>query len=451
MPIMPTLTPEELLAAAELAPSIDELERIGQECFAPWVDAAKTGDLSISYVRRLPGLKGYSAVFEKLRSPGLQVGVNSHDGQNHVIQNAFWQPINALWAKSKGRAVPTTKHATASGEITVEKYIEVTSHLLQSSDPAELTVGLAAATGRRSIEIVFIGKFSLAKATPDFLSAVPADYLYQFQNPAKKRNYDQAASSRPKFTSTSLFRASDILKAWKALQSSNDVKVWVAQQTQKLRAAKWSKEAQIESHSAFNTDWASRLNTTTRERFAGVLPGKIGSDGQKPQLSISCLRPAFAQLSYLRDCPKDRLGQPLGVSELLFKARILGHYIDDSPADADIRRTLSTLNYFDYRADTMPTYPPELNEKTVRPSCYESDRDWLNSLVEGLSQPETFRYLRRQHEALQAEVLELRQKVRSLEQSPVPAPTAIEEQLAKLTQQVASLAAGAPQTTNRKK
>ncbi|MFK8185443.1 MAG: protelomerase family protein [Phormidesmis sp.] len=444
MPVMPTLTPEELLAAAELTPSIDELERIGQECFAPWVDAAKNGDLSISYVRRLPGLKGYSAVFEKLRSPGLQVGVNSRDGQNHVIQNAFWQPINALWAKSKGRNVPTTKHATASGEINVEEYIAVTSHLLQSSDPYELTVGLAAATGRRSIEIVFIGKFSHAKATPDFLSAVPSDYLYQFQNPAKKRNYDQAASSRPKFASTALFRASDILKAWKALQSSNDVKVWVAQQTQKLRAAKWSKDSQIESHSAFNTDWASRLNTTTRDSYAGVLPGKIGAEGQKPQLSISCLRPAFAQLSFLRDCPKDKLGQPLGVSELLFKARILGHYIDDSPADADIRRSLSTLNYFDYRADTMPTYPPELNEKQVRPSCYESDRDWLNSLVEGLSQPETFRYLRRQHEALQAEVLELRQKVRALEQPSAPAaPTAIEEQLAQLTAQVAALAGSA--------
>ena len=39
--------------------------------------------------------------------------------------------------------------------------------------------------------------------------------------------------------------------------------------------------------------------------------------------------------------------------------------------------------------------------------------------------------------------------LRSLEQT--PAPTAIEEQLAKLTQQVASLAAGASQTTDRKK
>lgn len=263
MSVMPTLTPDELLAAAELAPSINELERIGQECFAPWIDAAKNGDLSIGYVRRLPGLNGYSAVFEQLRAPGLQVGVNSHDGQNHVIQNAFWQPVNALWAKSKGGKVATTKHATASGEIDVQRYIGVTSHLLQSSDAVELAVGLAAATGRRSIEIVFIGKFSPVKATPDFLSEVSSEYLYQFQNPAKKRNYEQAASSRPKFTSTALFRASDILKAWKALQSCHDVKAWVAQQTKQLRAAKWSKEAQIKANSAFNTDWASRLNATT--------------------------------------------------------------------------------------------------------------------------------------------------------------------------------------------
>lgn len=440
--IKPTLTPEELLAAAELAPSIDELERIGNQCFAPWVEAAKSGDLSISYVRRLPGMEGYSDVFEKLRSPGLVIGDNTRDGQNHVVQNAFWEPINALWRESKGGRATATKHNSASGKIRVGDYMDETINLLQSSDPCELAVGIAAATGRRTIEVISIGRFSALKAVPDFLKNVPVDYLYEFQNPGKKRNYDVELANRPKFTSTSLVTAADVLKAWKALQLTKEVKVWVAQQTQRLKAAKYSKEAQLKSNEDFNTEWAPRLNAVTRNSFDGVLPGKTGSKGQKPQVSASCLRAAFSQLSFLRDCPKDKLGQPLGVSELLFKARVLGHYIDDSPTDADIKRTLSTLSYYDYRADTMPTYPPELNEKQVRPSCYESDRNWLNSLVEGLSQPETFRYLRRQHEALQKEALELRQKVRELEQaqsSRHTEQTPVEAQLAALTEQVAAL------------
>ena len=117
----------------------------------------------------------------------------------------------------------------------------------------------------------------------------------------------------------------------------------------------------------------------------------------------------------MRDVAKDSQGQPLKGSEILFKGRLLGHYIEGSKADETLRRLSSTLSYYGYRADEKPTYPESMAEEIVRPQCYESDRKWLNELSGDLTQPEKFRYLRKTHEALQAEVLDLRQKLREAE------------------------------------
>ena len=178
-------------------------------------------------------------------------------------------------------------------------------------------------------------------------------------------------------------------------------------------------KGEVAARDYFNQKWKDSLGAVVEARFS-FLPGKLTEKGDRKNPTPKDLRPAYAQLSYVRDVVKDSQGQPLKGSEILFKGRLLGHYIEGSKADETLRRLSSTLSYYGYRADEKPTYPDSMTEKIVRPACYESDREWLNSLVKDKTQAETFRYLRQQHEALQAEVLELRQKLEKLKPSNQP-------------------------------
>ncbi len=185
MAVTPTLTPDELLKAAESVHSIEELERIGNECFAPYAEAIANGTNTQGYIKNLPGKQGYTAIFQQLNEKGLEKGRNSWDGKHHIFQDCNYC---ACYPQTKEKDSATTKHQTASGVVRTADYMAVTSRLLQSSDASELAVGIAAATGRRSIEVVFIGKFTQAKAAPELYEGMDSQYLYQFQNPAKKRN-----------------------------------------------------------------------------------------------------------------------------------------------------------------------------------------------------------------------------------------------------------------------
>jgi hypothetical protein len=52
-------------------------------------------------------------------------------------------------------------------KVDVTSYIDATLQLLASDNPHELAVGLLAASGRRSVEILVRGKFSIPKALPE--------------------------------------------------------------------------------------------------------------------------------------------------------------------------------------------------------------------------------------------------------------------------------------------
>jgi hypothetical protein len=64
--------------------------------------------------------------------------------------------------------------------------------LLQSNDPHELAIGLIAASGRRPIEILARGSFTLEEKLPSYLKP---GYFVQFRGQAKKREYDVAEMS----------------------------------------------------------------------------------------------------------------------------------------------------------------------------------------------------------------------------------------------------------------
>jgi hypothetical protein len=441
MPVTPALTPDELLKAADPDRTIEELERIGRKCFLPYSEAIASGLHTQSYVKNLPGKQGYTKVFKQLNEKGLQVGVNSRDGKHHVFQECHYAAVYPSSEKSLGEQAATRSLAGESAVIPTAQYLETTVSLLQSSEPSELIIGIAAATGRRTIEVLQIGKFSeVTEKADSYLSDVDPLYVYRFRNPAKKRNDGVSDDELPSFSTTCLVQTADLLNAWHRLKASAEVKGYLSEVARVKK-----KDGEVASRDLFNRRWKDSLGAVVAARFF-FLPGKLTEKGERKSPTPKDLRPAYAQISYARDVVKDSQGQPLKGSEILFKGRLLGHYIEGSNADETLRRLSSTLSYYGYRVDANPTYPETMTEKLVRPACYESDREWLNSLVEGKTQAETFRYLRRQHEALQAEVLELRQKLREAEQvkpvaKPEPAPpSGIEEKLAALSQQVAALA-----------
>lgn len=450
MAVTPLLTPAELLKVASPDATLEQLEVIGKECFKPYADAIADGDYKQSYVKNLPGRQGYTEAFKQLNSQGLKAGVNSRDGKHHVFQDCHYAAVYGN-EKSAGEQAATRSLEGESAVIPTAKYIETAVSLLQSSEPSDLVIGIAAATGRRTIEVLQIGKFSVEKSEPDsYLSEVDSRYVFRFRNPAKKRNYGVSDDEQPTFSTTCLVQAADLIDAWQRLRATAEVKGYLAE------AATVKKEkGEVAARDYFNQKWKDSLSAVVEARFS-FLPGKLTEKGDRKRPTPKDLRPAYAQLSYVRDVAKDDQGQPLKGSEILFKGRLLGHYIEGSKADETLRRLSSTLSYYGYRADEKPTYPETMSEKIVRPACYESDREWLNGLVENKNcsnQAEAFRYLRKQHEALQAEVLELRQKLREAEAAkpaakaePVAAPqTAIEKQLAALAEQVAVLAGTQPQ------
>ena len=283
---------------------------------------------------------------------------------------------------------------------------------LQSSDAAEIMVGIAAVTGRRCVEVGDIGYFMNEVNLDDsYLSEVNPLYVYRFKNPAKKQNTDLDIEELPQFSATTLIQAVDLLHAVKVLSNHPEVREY-----RKEADAYEKKHGPKERREFFNDRWEHKLGDVVDNKFS-FLPGKLNEKGNRQPATPKDLRPAFAQLTYLRDMPKDEHGQPVSGTEILFKGRVLGHYIEGSKADETLKRLSSTLSYYGYRCDFMPEYPASIFEKRVSIGCNESDRAWVNTLcdAEGWNQTDAIRYLRSHYEATQAELIQLREEKRQLQ------------------------------------
>lgn len=417
--INPVYTPTELEAFTQQDLSFDELKTIGDNCFKPWADALANGDKAKSTVLKWSRKAGYSELFETLKDSPLEIGVNAVQtvGQRgkkqvvHVFQHCHYEAVYTHGNSDKKSDAAEVKHLEKSAIIPTVEYMGAAISCLQSSDPAEIMVGVAAVTGRRCIEVGDIG-FFMNEVNPDdsYLSDVDPLYVYRFKNPAKKRNTDLDIEELPQFSATTLVQAVDLLHAVKLLSNHPEVREY-----RKEAGTVEKKHGSKERREFFNDRWEHKLGAVVNDKFS-FLPGKLNKTGQRQSATPKDLRPAFAQLSYIRDMPKDSQGQPIKGSEILFKGRILGHYIEGSKADETLKRLSSTLSYYGYRCDDKAAYPGPIFEKRVSIGCNESDREWVNTLcdAEGWNQTDAIRYLRSHYEATQAELTQLREDKRQL-------------------------------------
>lgn len=419
--INPVYTPDQLRESAQQDLTFDELKTIGDDCFQPWAEALANGNKAKSTILKWSRKLGYSELFEALKDSRLEVGVNAVQtvGQRgkkqvvHVFQNCHYEAVYMAGSTEKKSDAAEVKHLEKSAVIPTAAYMDAAISCLQSSDAAEIMVGIAAATGRRCIEVGDIGYF-MDEVNPDdsYLSDVDPLYVYRFKNPAKKRNTDLDIDELPQFSATTLVQAVDLLHAVKLLSNHREVREY-----RKEADAVEKKDGPKERREFFNDRWEHKLSTVVNEKFS-FLPGKLNEKGQRQSATPKDLRPAFAQLSYIRDMPKDSQGQPIKGTEILFKGRILGHYIEGSKADETLKRLSSTLSYYGYRCDDKAAYPGPIYEKRVSIGCNESDREWVNTLceAEGWNQTDAIRYLRSHYESTQTELSQLRDERRQLQQ-----------------------------------
>lgn len=216
----------------------------------------------------------------------------------------------------------------------ITEYLEAITKLLQSNDAHELAVGLIAASGRRLIEIVARGNFTLEQDLPKYLKP---GYFVRFSGQAK--NTDKEALE---YRIGVLVPANSFLLAFKkfrALPESIEIQEF-------LRTHNGTPE---QANAMIEDRRGKSLRRVAAREFKGVKARNGDLD-----LNTKALRAMYVAAITKRDCPKN-------INDLLWKAQSLGHFIDNPNAnDRDLISLLTTLVYSDFYCDSDVPFIPEL-------------------------------------------------------------------------------------------
>ncbi|MCV3214505.1 telomere resolvase [Plectonema radiosum NIES-515] len=227
-------------------------------------------------------------------------------------------------------------------EIPVNDYLETTVKLLQSSDPHELAIGLIAASGRRPIEILARGSFTLEEKLPAYLKP---GYFVQFRGQAKKREYDVAEDERTEYRIGLLVPAVSFLQAFERFQAMPETKEIL--EFVKTETAKGTYAEQI--NASIDDRRGNSLRRVVQRNFTS-LPKRQ----KDTELNPKALRAVYVNLITERDCPKN-------INRLLWASRAIGHFVDSAKvSDRDLMHLVTTLGYSDYYIDSEVPYTPEI-------------------------------------------------------------------------------------------
>jgi Telomere resolvase len=227
-------------------------------------------------------------------------------------------------------------------EIPVNDYLETTVKLLQSTDPHELAIGLIAASGRRPIEILARGSFTLEETLPAYLKP---GYFVQFRGQAKKREYDLAEDERTEYRIGLLVPAKSFLLAFDRFRSTPESKEIL--EFVKTETAKGTNPEQI--NASIDDRRGNSLRRVVQRNFTS-LPKRQ----KDTELNPKALRAVYVNLITERDCPKN-------INRLLWASRAIGHFVDSAKvSDRDLMHLVTTLGYSDYYIDSEVPYTPEI-------------------------------------------------------------------------------------------
>lgn len=229
-------------------------------------------------------------------------------------------------------------------EVNPTEQIETAYKLLNRENPWEIGAGLIAVSGRRPHEVVARAKFTKIEGE---------EYKVLFEGQGKKRG------EKPVFPISLLVPVDVFLKVFKKFRSNPDIKA-IINEAKVEGAGDTAKENRVIDKLS-----NKRLNRVVKTEFARTLPsrhdlGEVTED-EEADINNTALKSAYLAISTQRDCE----GSP--ARQMLFAAKLAGHFIDVDPSDAkqmngidrELRHILTTLGYMSYHVkDNVPFFKP---------------------------------------------------------------------------------------------
>jgi len=294
-------------------------------------------------------------------------------------------------------------------KVDVRQYLEITLKLLQSDHPHELAVGLIAASGRRPVEILVRGSFTITKELPEYLKH---GYFVNFKGQAKKRDYDMPEEERAEYRIGLLVPAQFFLDAFarfRKMPEARELMIFLKAETEKGRSPE-------EINDDIDSRRGNSLRRIVKREFGSFLPTRFN----ERELDNKTLRAVYVRLITERDCPKS-------IDGLLWASRAVGHFVDnEKPSDSQLRHLTTTLGYSDYYCDSAvpfveaPTKPEK--ERAIAMKIYAADYEHIKQLQDKwdlISHADAVRYLLskiNQAELLERQLIEKDAEIQSLKE-----------------------------------
>ncbi|MBE9041002.1 hypothetical protein IQ235_09440 [Oscillatoriales cyanobacterium LEGE 11467] len=224
--------------------------------------------------------------------------------------------------------------------------------LVQSDDHWEIVAGLVALTGRRPHEIVARAKFG-----------VDGDYQVIFEGQGKKRD------EKPIFSIATLAPAELVVSTLGHLRKRTELKSLLKE----VRAN--NPRDLVRQNDEIDRRTNKSINRAVKREFASVLPTREG----ETEGNCKALRAAYSAIATKRDIGDGSIGE-----QMLYAARLLGHFVGESPTDNDLKHITTTIGYSDYRVNgevphpTMPESIPYKKFPSIRvmPETKEQIARW---------------------------------------------------------------------------
>lgn len=367
---MPLMTPQEYFDKIRELRTPEQIQAVCEELvsvlFNP-TDAPKT---------RVNKLTPYNKLVNLIPPEKLIEGENAYHQERKNGQ--FWlrhlhfrytgvESVNFNGEGGINRSNSKINRLKTQKLIDVTSYLETTLKLLASDKPHELALGLIAASGRRSVEILARGKFSPVKNLPEHFHP---DYSVMFRGQAKKRDYGVSEVERTEYPIGLLVLTEVFLKAFdRYLQTPQ------AKQLHDYIAK--NKDADAEDVNAKIDDSRGKSLRRVCQQYFDFLPLREEEKNPSPKV----LRAITTVLITERDCPDD-------YNKLLWASQQLGHFIDDGDVDdRELQNLVTSVGYMDYFIEgTVPFVGEEI--KTELEVDKEVDKE-VEIVKETISQPET--------------------------------------------------------------
>lgn len=367
---------EQLFQATKDLQSLEEIKPYCDD-FNQWIK-----DNTNYSIKSLGTVLSRAGFYKKFNSLPLEPGKNAelvpkHDAEGNITGNQLkhyvlllcglkeeeWKERNET-TRVSDRLTNVDEDGNTGIEIDPDTYLEVTEKLLASDDPHELAVGLIAATGRRTHEILARGEFT------------PIDgesYQAMFEGQGKKRG------QKPVFKISTLFGASYIIERLAQLRKDANLK-----QLLKEVSSEFPRDITVQNK-AIEDRRGNSLRRVVQKYFGGKdsdEPVLNFRDGQE-QNDCKGLRAACACLVTERDC-RGSLG-----AKMYFAACFLGHITPgDKLSDSDLKHIATTLGYSDYYTTKPVGFPGDLpREKLANVRVKSSDLEAIRYLQGQLEAP----------------------------------------------------------------